>query len=278
MVVAACVGWTVAADKSIKNGQGVCVVATRRQTGNEVATEKSGSKEVGGGGLVQTPALLITFPHLPVATLLGTVKIPSFCGTAVSAWQYSKKISIQWSLVGRIAVAAFLAAMAGSYLVSMLSNAVLKPVIFIILVGVAVYSFAKKSLGAHSFHVANRAALLRGVSAGLVIGFYDGFIGPGTGSFLVLAFISLLGFSFMQASAHAKVVNLATNLASILYFSFSGHILFQLALSMAAFNMAGGWVGTKLALKKGNHFIRIFFLAVVAATLLRFGWDIFFAR
>lgn len=230
---------------------------------------------VGGGGLVQTPALLITFPQYPVATLLGTVKIPSFCGTAVSAWQYSKKIAINWALVGRIALAAFFAALAGSYLVSMLSNAVVKPVIFIILIGVAVYSYTKKSLGTHSFQVDARLALTRGVSAGLVIGFYDGFIGPGTGSFLVLVFISLLGFNFMEASAHAKVVNLATNLASILYFGYTGHILFQLALPMAICNMAGGWGGTKLALQKGNRFIRVFFLAVVAATLLRFGWDIF---
>jgi len=230
---------------------------------------------VGGGGLVQTPALLITFPQYPVATLLGTVKIPSFCGTAVSAWQYSKKIAINWALVGRIALAAFFAALAGSYLVSLLSNAVVKPVIFIILIGVAVYSYTQKSLGTHSFQVDARLALIRGVSAGLVIGFYDGFIGPGTGSFLVLVFISLLGFNFMEASAHAKVVNLATNLASILYFGYTGHILFQLALPMAICNMAGGWGGTKLALKKGNRFIRVFFLAVVAATLLRFGWDIF---
>ena len=231
---------------------------------------------VGGGGLVQTPALLVTFPNLPVASILGTVKIPSFCGTAVSAWQYQKRISLQWRMLAWIALSAFASAMLGSYMVSILDNKVLKPIILIVLIIVALYTYGKKNLGHQHDELPYGEALWKGIIAGLLIGFYDGFIGPGTGSFLVLVFITIIGFDFMHASAHAKVVNLATNFASIIYFSASGHILFQLALPMAACNMAGGYAGTHLALAKGNKFIRIFFLVVVAGTILRFAFDIFF--
>lgn len=231
---------------------------------------------VGGGGLVQTPAMLITFPNAPVASLLGTVKIPSFCGTAVSAYQYSKRIEIQWKLIVWIAMAAFSAAMFGSYMVSVLNNGILKPIILSVLVGVALFTYTRKTLGQQHTEIAFRAALWKGIVAGLHIGFYDGFIGPGTGSFLVLVFITIIGHDFMHASAHAKMINLATNLASILYFSFTGNIMFELAIPMAICNMAGGWAGTKMALLKGNRFIRIFFLLVVTSTIIRFAYDIFF--
>ncbi len=118
-------------------------------------------------------------------------------------------------------------------------------------------------------------ALLRGISSGLLIGFYDGFIGPGTGSFLVLVFVGLLGNDFLHASAHAKMVNLATNIASILYFSFSSHVIYELAIPMAIFNMMGGFTGSRLALLKGNKFIRIFFLIIVVGTIIRFSVDLF---
>jgi uncharacterized membrane protein YfcA len=230
---------------------------------------------VGGGGLVQTPVLFMAFPHYSVATLLGTTKIPSFLGTSVSLYQYSKRVAIQWKLVGFIALAAFCAALFGSYLVSAVSNATFKPIILVALVLVAMYTYSKKNFGQHEErNLSFGSALLRGVISGILIGFYDGFIGPGTGSFLVLVFISLLGHDFMQASAHAKTVNLATNLASITYFVSTGNVLFELALPMAICNMAGGFVGTRFALLRGNQFIRIFFLCVVCGTILRFGYDV----
>jgi uncharacterized protein len=232
---------------------------------------------VGGGGLVQTPVLFMSFPHLPVASLLGTTKIPSFSGTSVSLYQYSKHVSIQWKLVFWIALAAFLASMLGSRTVTLVSNDAFKPIILVALIGVAIYTYSKKNFGQHekkdlSFY----QALARGVISGLLIGFYDGFIGPGTGSFLVLLFIGLLGHDFMHASAHAKTVNLATNSASIIYFASTGNIIYELAIPMAACNMLGGWVGTRFALLKGNAFIRIFFLLIVTGTILRFGYDVFF--
>ena len=231
---------------------------------------------VGGGGLVQTPVLFMAFPNYPVATLLGTTKLPSFSGTAVSLYQYSKHVTIQWKLVLWICLAAFFAAMLGSRLTTLVSNDTFKPIILGALIIVAIYTYSKKNFGQQvDKQLTFSMSLLRGVLSGLIIGFYDGFIGPGTGSFLVLVFISLLGFDFMHASAHAKTVNLATNLASIIYFVSIGHIIFELAIPMAICNMMGGFVGTRFALLKGNQFIRIFFLLIVCGTILRFGYDVF---
>ena len=234
---------------------------------------------VGGGGLVQTPAILITLPQYPVATLLGTTKIPSFTGTSVAAFQYAKKVSLQWKLLALMCIIAFAAAMAGSYTVTIVSNAFMKPVIFTMLIIVAIYTYTNKNFGTVSStenHPKNEwwyATLFA-----LAIGFYDGFIGPGAGSFLVLFFIGILKFDFLKASAHAKFVNLATNVGSIIYFGNSGHILFHYALPMAAFSFAGSFLGARLAILKGNTFIRIFFLLVVAGTIIRFGYDIFFKK
>ncbi len=232
---------------------------------------------VGGGGLVQTPVLFMTFPHLSVASLLGTTKIPSFSGTAVSLYQYARRVSIEWKFITWVALAAFCSSMLGSRLVSFVSNQTFKPIILVALVIVAIYTYTKKNFGQQEEKsLSFQQSLLRGISAGLLIGFYDGFIGPGTGSFLALIFISLLGHDFMSASAHAKIVNLSTNLASIIYFAINGNILFELALPMAVCNMIGGFLGTRFALLKGNKFIRIFFLCVVCATIVRFGYDVFF--
>ncbi len=230
---------------------------------------------VGGGGLVQTPVLFMAFPNLPVANLLGTTKIPSFSGTAVSLYQYSKQVSIAWKLILWVALAAFCSSMVGSRLVSLVSNQTFKPIILVALILVAIYTYTKKNFGQQKELILTfRQSLLRGISVGLLIGFYDGFIGPGTGSFLVLVFIGLLGQDFLHASAHAKMVNLATNLASIIYFAINGNILFELAIPMAACNMLGGFIGSKFALLKGNKFIRVFFLCVVCATIVRFGYDV----
>lgn len=231
---------------------------------------------VGGGGLIQTPATLVILPNYPVATLLGTVKIPSFSGTAIAAWQYSKRVQLNIRLLLEVAGLAFIGSLMGSRLASLLSNQVFKPIILILLIAVAIYTYTNKNFGLQSAkNIDKQKALISGLCMGLLIGFYDGFIGPGTGSFLILVFIALIGQDFLHASAHAKIVNLATNFASILYFGSTGHILYQFAIPMALCNIAGSFTGAKLALMKGNTFIRVFFLLVVTATIARFAWDIF---
>lgn len=231
---------------------------------------------VGGGGLVQTPATLITLPQYPVATLLGTTKIPSFTGTSIASYQYAKRIKVQWKLLGIMCSIALVAAIIGSYTVSMVSNRFMKPIIFCVLIAVAIYTYTKKNFGtATEKKLPGKHEMLYASVFAIVLGFYDGFIGPGAGSFLVLFFIGGLGFDFLKASAHAKFVNLATNIGSIIYFSGSGHILYHYAIPMAAFNVSGSFLGARLALIKGNRFIRMFFLLVILGTILRFGYDIF---
>lgn len=232
---------------------------------------------VGGGGLIQTPATLIALPQYPVATLLGTIKIPSFLGTSVAAMQYAKMVKLQWKLLGMMCGIALVAAYTGSKTVSVVSNQFMKPVIFGVLIVVAVYTFSKKDFGTATLkkHTKKMEWLYAGAFA-LLIGFYDGFIGPGAGSFMLLFFITVIGFDFLKASAHAKFVNLATNMGSIIFFGGSGHILFHYAIPMALCNFIGSLLGARLAILKGNAFIRLFFLVVITGTIIRFGYDLFF--
>ncbi|MDI9257437.1 MULTISPECIES: sulfite exporter TauE/SafE family protein [Flavobacterium] len=231
---------------------------------------------VGGGGLIQTPAAMILMPHLSVASIIGSLKIPAFSGTGFAAFQYLKKVAMDWKLLSLMAVLAFGAAFLGSALLNVVRNDFMKPLLFFILIGLAIYTFKKKNFGQHQDKSHSvKQQVLYAVILSLLVGFYDGFIGPGTGSFLVLGFVSILGFDFLHASANAKMVNLATNLGSICLFVWKGKIVWAFALPMAFCNALGGWIGAKLAIKKGNTFIRKFFLFVVILTLLRFGYDVF---
>jgi uncharacterized membrane protein YfcA len=232
---------------------------------------------VGGGGLIQTPASLVLLPQYPVATVIGTLKIPAFCGTGMAAAQYARRVRLLWRQLLAMTLLAALAAAAGSKLLTVVSNQFMKPLLLIVLVAVAIYTYANKKFGHHTEkNHSPRRQWAWALAISVVIGFYDGFIGPGAGTFLVLAFISRLGFDFIKASAHAKFVNLSTNFGSILFFACSGKIIYSIALPMAVCNAVGGWLGAKLALLKGNAFIRIVFLTVVCGTILRFAYDVFF--
>jgi len=163
--------------------------------------------------------------------------------------------------------------------VAMVSNSFMRPVIFCVLIAVAIYTYTKKDFGlAVSTSHSGKNEFMYSFFFALAIGFYDGFIGPGAGSFMILFFISILGFDFLKASAHSKLLNASTNLGSILYFGGSGHILYHYAIPMAICNFTGSLLGSRLAILKGNRFIRIFFLVVVAGTIIRFGYDIFFKK
>ena len=230
---------------------------------------------VGGGGLIQTPAGLIMFPDEPVSRVIGSLKIPSFTGTFFAARQYLKKAPIPIARLILFTSIAFVAAFTGSFCLTLVSNQFMKPVIFFVLVVIAIYTYTKKDLGLAGKHMDKLFPWYKGAAICLIIGFYDGFIGPGAGSLLVLAFISWLGFDFIQANAHAKVVNLSTNLGSILLFMLKGSILWSIAIPMAICNAVGGFLGSKMAIQKGNKFIRTFFLLVIIATLCRLGYDVF---
>ena len=231
---------------------------------------------VGGGGLIQVPAGLILMPTQAVSSVIGTLKVPSFIGTCFATYQYLQRVKIPLLRVLLFTSIAFTAAFSGSLLLTKMSSQFMKPVIFFVLLAMAVYTFTKKDFGQMVQKDTIKFPLVKGMLICLVIGFYDGFIGPGGGSLFVLAFIAILGYDFMNASAHAKIVNLSTNLGSLILFIGKGVILWPLAIPMSVCNAAGGIFGSRMALKKGNQFIRKIFLFVIVATLLRLGYDVFF--
>jgi len=230
----------------------------------------------GGGGLIQTPAIMFLFPQYPIATLLGTTKIPSFSGTALAAYRYSRKIPINLRLFLFLFPAAFIGAGLGAWCITIVDESFIKPFILIVLVLIAIYSFFKKDFGIlKTKNIKEKKQVLIGSIFGFVIGFYDGLIGPGTGSFFIICFVVFMGFDFITANANAKTLNLATNLSAIGIFAATNNILYHLAIPMALCNMAGAYIGSKLALLRGNRFIRVFFLLIIFATIIRFAYDVF---
>ncbi|MCE1253500.1 MAG: TSUP family transporter [Anaerolineae bacterium] len=229
---------------------------------------------VGGGGLIQLPALLIFLPHYPVATVFGTNKLVSITGTGTATLQYSRHVKIPWKSALITAASAFIFSMLGARTVSLINPQILRPLIIILLVVMAAYIFFQKDLGSiNSISLNPHQQIIFSLLAGALIGFYDGFFGPGTGSFLIFAFIAFLGYNFIVASASAKIVNFATNLAALIFFAFNGNILFHIALPMAVFNILGALAGTRMAILKGNRFVRILFLIVVAGVIIKLILD-----
>lgn len=231
---------------------------------------------VGGGGLIALPALLILRPDLELATVLGTNKGAAFLGTLTSTVQYSRTIGIPWRVMLPAALTGFVFSALGAFTVTRVENDFLRPFIIVLLVTVAIYTFFKKDFGSlHAPRVNESKQRLIAIAAGAVIGFYDGFFGPGTGSFLIFIFIGLVGFSFLAASASAKVINFAANFSAFLLFAAMGHVAYSLALPMAACNILGSFLGSRLAVLRGSGFVRILFLVVVTGVIARLSYDTF---
>lgn len=213
-------------------------------------------------------------PQLTLAQTLATNKTASFCGTALSAWHYLKAVPLRWRALAPGIVAAAIGALSGAALVSLFNKEAFLPVILSALVAVFAYTLLRRNFGIHhgkGLSPSRHAVFL--FITGAIIGFYDGLIGPGTGSFLVFAFVALFGYSFVQAAASGKVLNCVTNAAALTLFIAKGAVVWSLALPVAAANMLGNYAGTKLALRRGSSFIRVFFLCVVSALILKLGWD-----
>ena len=231
---------------------------------------------VGGGGLILVPALFAVFPTAHPATLFGTNKGASVWGTGFATWQYSRKVHMRWAALLPAAGAGLLASLAGAWLVTVVSPQFLRQALPFVLLAVLLYTLAKKDLGrTHTPHFSGRQEQWLAAGIGTVIGFYDGFFGPGTGSFLVFLFVRLLGYDFLSASAAAKLVNTATNISALALFIAKGHIWWHFVLAMALANVLGSLAGTRLALKHGTGFVRVVFLLVVGALILKTSFDAF---
>jgi len=231
---------------------------------------------VGGGGLIQIPAMFALLPKEVPATLLGTNKLAAMCGTTVAAARYARRVKVAWSTAAPAAFAAFALAFVGAWTVTRVPGDFVRSLLPLILLAVAVYTFKKKDFGSvHApVHSGNKERWLA-LGVGAAIGFYDGFFGPGTGSFLIFLFVRFFGFDFLGASAAAKIVNVACNVSALLWFGYSGHLLWQLAAMMAVCQIAGSLIGTRLALKHGSGFVRKLFLVVVSVLIVKTGYDTF---
>jgi uncharacterized protein len=231
----------------------------------------------GGGGLILVPALFSTFPNAVPATLMGTNKGAAIWGTGWATLQYVKRVQLPWRQLLPAAAMAAVGSFAGAWVLTLVSADGLRKALPLVLLAVFVYTLAKKDLGReHKPRFSGRAEAAVAGGIALAVGFYDGFFGPGTGSFFVFLFVRLLGYDFLHASATAKLMNLLTNAAAIALFMGKGHFWWQLAAVMAVTNVIGSLLGTRLALKHGAGFVRGVFIIVVGALILKTAFDAFF--
>jgi uncharacterized protein len=230
---------------------------------------------VGGGGLIQLPALLIGLPDsTPPAAILGTNKISSVWGTATSSITYAVKVRPDWRTIVPLVIASAAGSTLGAQLARFLPRDYFTPIVLVALVVVGIYTWRRPELGLTSERKHDgRAHYGRTAAIGLGVGAYDGFLGPGTGSFFVILLVGVLGYGFLEASAKAKIANLITNLSAIIIFAVSGSILWALGLVMGAANLVGGLLGSRTAISRGNAFIRKVFLLVLVGLIIRLAYD-----
>ena len=233
----------------------------------------------GGGGLIQVPALFAVLPKESPATLFGTNKIASIFGTLNAARRYIREVDMPWAIAVPTAIAAFAFSFLGAATVAWLPKEVVRPLVLWLLIAVAIYTWMKPDFGrqAQAPRVSARHTFWAAVIAGSLLGFYDGFFGPGAGSFMIFAFVRLFGMDFLHASATAKIVNAATNAGALFLFAPTGHVLWALGLGMAVCNIAGAQLGSKLAIKHGSGFVRTVFLVMTTLLIAKIGWDTFVA-
>lgn len=229
----------------------------------------------GGGGLVTVPILFVLFPHWHHTQVIATNRLSSVAGTALAAANYLRAVRVHWWIVGLAGLAAVLTAYAGSWLLGRIDSSMFKPLLLICMVLLAFYTFLKKDLGAVEQPARSFGKML-GIAAliGMFTGFYNGFIGPGTGSLLMFAFVAVAGLDFVRASAHAKIVNVLGDLASLAALLMQDAIVWQVAVPMMLANMLGGYLGSRLAILKGNQLVRKVFIGIILLVIARFGWDV----
>ena len=230
----------------------------------------------GGGGLIQLPALIVGLPNKELPLILGTNKVPSIFGTAAAARNYFKNIKPDIPLTLSMMGPAFIGSMGGASLAAAVPKDFFKPFIVCLLIAVAIYTWVKPELGMNeNLKYTHKKRLAIVALIGLLIGFYDGILGPGTGTFLVFCFVSGIGYAFLKASGTAKLVNISTNAGAILSFQLTGHIWWQLGLLLAFANVTGAIIGSRLAIKGGSPLVRKVFLAVTFLLIARVAWDTF---
>jgi len=232
---------------------------------------------VGGGGLIQLPALFTAYPATAPAVLLGTNKLAAIFGTGSAVLRFARGVRIPWRRLLPLVPVVFIGAFGGGYVATLVPADVFRPLVPIMLAAVLVYVVWRKDLGSHHAPlVHSRASALLAAAILCAVGFYDGFFGPGTGSFLMLLFVRLYGFDFLHSAASARVLNVATNAGGLLYFGSQLELLWLVGALMAVANVSGAVIGSHLAIKHGSGFVRRIFIVVVLALIGRTAWDAYF--
>ena len=230
---------------------------------------------VGGGGLIQLPALLIGLPSAQPVNILATNKLSSICGTTVSSATYYRRIRPDPRTFGPLMACAFVGSVGGAFIGSHISASAFDPIVLVVLIVVGGYVAFRPGLGEITeLRFGRTRHTWTAMATGLVIGCYDGALGPGTGSFFVITLVGLLGYSFLEASAKARLANWATNLAALCVFVPQGDVLWKVGLVMGACNLVGGYLGARTAVARGAAFVRVFFIVVVSAFIVRIGGDV----
>lgn len=230
---------------------------------------------VGGGGLLQLPALLLV-PGITPVQALATNKLASVFGTTSSSVVYVRRVRPRLHVTIPMALVAAGGSVGGAAVAVYVPGHLFRPFIVVALIVVALVTIFKPRLGvtprAHSASITRTLALA--LPLGFAIGIYDGILGPGTGTFLIFGLVGLLGLDFLRASAKAKVVNVATNIGALAFFIPAGAVLWPLGLVMAFANTCGSIVGSRMAIGRGVRFIRGVFLVVVVALIVKLGFDV----
>jgi uncharacterized membrane protein YfcA len=230
---------------------------------------------VGGGGLIQLPALLLGLPGASPVEVLATNKLGSICGTTVSSATYYRRVRPDPRTFVPLMVLAFVGSALGALVAGLIPRSAFDPIVLVVLIVVGAYVLLRPTLGAETaLRFAGHRHTVAAMVTGLAVGFYDGALGPGTGSFFVFILVGLLGYSFLEASAKARLANWATNLAALCVFVPQGAVLWKVGLVMGACNLLGGYVGARTAVARGSRFVRVFFVVVVSAFIVRIGGDV----
>ena len=230
---------------------------------------------VGGGGLIQLPALVLGLPGASPVQVLATNKLGSICGTSVSSVTYYRRVRPHAGTFVPLMGFAFLGSFGGALIASHIPKDAFQPIVLVVLVAVGAYVLLRPEVGAatrlrFSGHRHTAAAM----GAGLVIGAYDGALGPGTGSFFVFTLVGLLGYAFLEASAKARMANWATNLAALCVFVPQDAVMWRVGLVMGGCNLVGGYLGARTAVARGGRFVRVLFVVVVGAFVVRIGAEV----
>ena len=230
---------------------------------------------IGGGGMIQVPALFAALPGFPPATLLSVNKFASVIGTIGATIQYAKVNKIPWALVLMSSSVAFFASVGGAYLVTQIPTEWIRGALPFLLMALLIFNIKSSAGLVHQpKHQHHQQKAIASTGAG-VIGFYDGFLGPGAGAFYKMLYTRVLGYDFLRAAAPAKCLNIASNLGALCVFLFLGFFDWKIGVALAVANLMGSQIGTRIAIKHGNTFIRKGFFILATALIIKTFYDAF---